>query len=959
MTNPSYTPASKRIEGFLLRKQLKEKSLVKNLPFRNIGPTVMSGRVVDLDVNPQDPSKFYVAYASGGLWYTESNGASFMPLFDNEASMTIGDIAIDWKTETIWVGTGENNSSRSSYAGTGIYKSIDKGKTWQHLGLEESHHTGRIVLHPTDANTAWVAIIGHLYSNNPERGVFKTTDGGKTWKKTLFINDSTGIIDLVIAPNNPQILYAAAWERSRTAWHFKASGLSSGIYKSTDGGETWTKLNHQQSGFPSSKGVGRIGLAVSPAEPQSIWAILDNQEHPEDKKDTKEDFAVTKDKLKNISKEDFLKLKESDINAFLDRHNFPDNFNAADILQKVKDNQIKPVALVEYLEDANSMLFDVPVKGAEVYYSSDEGKTWQKTHQSSIDDLFYTYGYYFAQIRIDAQNPQKIYIMGVPILLSEDGGKNWKSINKDNVHVDHHALWVNPLRGGHLVLGNDGGVNISYDDGKTYFKCNSIPVGQFYSVNVDMATPYNVYGGLQDNGVWVGSSQYQYSSEWQQEGKYPYQMLMGGDGMQVAIDTRNNTTIYTGYQFGNYYKIDKNTLKTEYITPQHQLGERPLRFNWQTPIHLSVHNQDVLYMASNRFHRSMNAGKSFETLTPDLTSGGKKGNVPFGTATTLHESPLKFGLLYLGTDDGLIYISKDAGYNWELITNNLPKGFWVSRVQASKFDEERAYCSLNGYRNDNFEAMCYMTNDFGKTWQKIGLNLPNEPVNVIKEDTENENILYVGTDNGLYVSLDRGETFHAFADALPAVAVHDLVVHPRDKEIVVATHGRSIWVADVQHLQQLNKEILAKEMHFFEIQPLTKKDSWGNKSWSKWLGIKEPFLQIPLYTQLNGEVNFSVKTDKGTVLQTWKDTLEAGLNYAQYDLSFQENVLDIYKSELKEHKANEGKEIVLQKSDNSKYYVWSGKYTLEANIQGKTFTQTLEIKPSPEKPERKPQKKTP
>ncbi|MCS6832951.1 MAG: glycosyl hydrolase, partial [Flammeovirgaceae bacterium] len=883
-----FTPASERWKGFERRKQLKGQSLVRNVSFRCIGPTIMSGRVVDVDVNPNVPSQFYVAFASGGLWYTESNGTDFIPLFDQEASMTIGDIAVDWKSGTIWVGTGENNSSRSSYAGTGVYKSMDKGKTWQYLGLAESHHIGRIVLHPENSEVAWVAVIGHLYSLHPERGVFKTTDGGKTWKKTLFINDSTGVIDLVLHPTNRQTLYAASWERHRTAWHFKGSGMGSGIYKSTDGGETWQKMTVTGCGFPVSSGVGRIGLAVSPARPQSVWAVLDNQEESEKKE---KDEGLTKEKLRNMSREEFLTLKESDLNAFLDRHNFPSHYNATDILMQVKNNQLNVRALVEYLEDANSMLFDISVKGAEVYRSDDEGKTWMKTHEGSLDDVFYTYGYYFGQIAVHAQNADKIYVLGVPIIVSDDGGKTWRSIHRENVHLDHHALWLHPTQQGYFVLGNDGGINISYDDGKTYFKCNPIPVGQFYSVNVDMATPYNVYGGLQDNGVWVGSSQYKYSPAWQQEGKYPYQSLMGGDGMQVAIDTRNNTTIYTGYQFGNYYKIDRLSQKTEYITPRHQLGERPFRFNWQTPIHLSVHNQDVLYMASNRFHRSLDGGKTFQTLTQDLTTGGKKGNVPYGTATTLHESPIKFGLLYLGTDDGLVYVSKDAGYTWELITTTLPQGFWVSRVQASRFDEGRVYCSLNGYRNDNFEALCFVSNDYGRSWQRIGLDLPLEPVNVIKEDTENENVLYVGTDNGLYVSLDKGKTFQAFDGGLPAVAVHDLVIHPREKELVVGTHGRSIWIADIQHVQQLRPEILAKELHFFDIKPLTKHDRWGGKSWNRWLGFEQISMRIPLYSSQSGEVLFQVKTENGIVLQSWKDTLEVGLNYAAYDVTVQEDAV--------------------------------------------------------------------
>ena len=504
-TNPyPPTPAEKRFEAFKQRKKLRDNSLLKNVRLRSVGPTIMSGRVTDIDVDPADPTIFYVAYASGGLWKTENNGISFTPLFDHEASMTIGAIAVDWKHgETIWVGTGENNSSRSSYAGTGIYKSTDKGKTWDYAGLGETQHIGKIVIDPNDPNTVWVAAIGHLYSPNPERGVFKTTDGGKTWKKTLFIDDNTGAIDLAIDPNNNNVLYAATWYRTRRAWNFEESGKTSGIYKSEDGGDTWKLISTKESGFPTGEGVGRIGMAIYPKNPQIIYAVVDNQFHrPEEKK--KEKPAITKEMLKTIKKEDFLKLKDEDINKFLDNNNFPMEYSAEKIKQMVKEDKIKPVALVDYISDENADLYNTPVIGAQVYRSDNGGKTWTKTNKDYIDDLFYTYGYYFGLIRVDPENDKEIYIGGVPILKSTDGGETFSSIDADNMHGDYHTIWVDPKKEGHLIIGNDGGLNITYDDGKTYFKANTPAVGQFYSVAVDMASPYNVYGGLQDNGVWTG-----------------------------------------------------------------------------------------------------------------------------------------------------------------------------------------------------------------------------------------------------------------------------------------------------------------------------------------------------------------------------------------------------------------------------------------------------------------------
>ncbi|MCK5702310.1 MAG: glycosyl hydrolase, partial [Cyclobacteriaceae bacterium] len=553
---------------------------------------------------------------------------------------------------------------------------------------------------------------------------------------------------LIIDPSNPDILFAAAWERERKAWNFKGSGSGSGIYKSNDGGDSWVKLTDGNNGFPITKGTGRIGLALSHQDSNLIYALLDNQDLRE--KTKKEDEpVVTKKMLADLSAEEFLNLKDEDINEYLDENNFPKKYNAKEIKLDVISGKITPQSLVDYLGDANQDLFDSEVKSAELYKSSDGGLSWNKVHDKFIDNFYYTYGYYFGNIRVSPMDDQKLYILGVPLLRSDDGGKNWKIINGDNVHADHHALWVSDAKSGHLVNGNDGGVNISYDDGESWIKCNNLPVGQFYTVNVDDAEDYNVYGGLQDNGVWTGAHTYEFSDRWHNSGKYPYQRILGGDGMQVEIDTRDNNTVYSGYQFGYYYRINKHTGKSESIKPTHELGENPLRFNWQTPIHLSRHNQDVLYLGSNKIHRSLDKGETWELSSGDLTKGGRKGNVPYGTITTIDESPLMFGLIYLGTDDGSVHMSKDGGNEWNDISKGVVQDQWVSRVTASAHEKSRIYLALNGYRFDKFDAMIYVSEDYGKTWKQIGKELPVEPVNVIKEDLANPDLLYVGTDHGV------------------------------------------------------------------------------------------------------------------------------------------------------------------------------------------------------------------
>jgi photosystem II stability/assembly factor-like uncharacterized protein len=926
VVNPvSATPFAERMKGIEQKKLLLQNSLVSNVPFKSVGPTIMSGRVVDLEVNPADPTIFYVAYASGGLWKTENNGLSFTPIFDNQGALTIGDFDVDWKNgETIWVGTGENNSSRSSYAGVGIFKSSDKGKTWQHLGLEETHHIGKVIIDPKDPNTVYVAALGHLFSANKERGVYKTTDGGKTWKQILYKDENTGAIDMQMDPINNNTIYVSLWYRERRAWDFVESGKTSGIYKTKDGGNTWSLISGEGSGFPNSAGVGRIGLAVYAQSGNIIYAIADNQDiRKKESKTITNETVITKDTLKKITAEQFLLLDNKKLDVFLAQNDFPKKYTAEMVKEMVKNKKLKPIQLAEFLEDANTLLFDSDVIGPELYKSTDEGKTWVKTTDKYINELFFTYGYYFSRVWISPTDANKIYLAGLFMLKSDDGGKTFQSMYADNVHADHHALWINPKRNGHVINGNDGGINISYDDGKNWYKCNTPAVGQFYAINYDMEDPYNIYGGLQDNGGWYGPSNYNYSLGWHQEGQYPYKSIMGGDGMQIQIDTRDNNTIYTGYQFGNYFRINKKTGETKPITPSHDLGERPYRWNWQAPILLSKHNQDIVYFCSNHFHRSMNKGDDFQTLSKDLTNGGKKGDVAYGTITCIDESELKFGLLYLGSDDGAVQVSKDGGYNWKRIENGLPKNLWVRRIIASKYDTGTVYVCLNGHTWDNFQSHIYMSKDFGTTWTKIGLDLPAEPVNVIREDVISSNILYVGTDGGVYVSLNKGKTFMLMNNGLPNVAVHDLQIQPKENELIVGTHGRSIYTASLTEIQKLTDDVLQKNWVVFDVAKTRHSKMWGKKP-SIWGDSIKASIQIPVYVKKDGAVNIDIKTEDENTIYFTSKKLTKGINYISYDAAVDATKIEWYVKYLKTK--SEGKEVVVDKSDDGKYHLMPGKY---------------------------------
>ncbi len=914
-------------QGLQQKEALLQSSVVAQLPLENIGPSIMSGRVVDLDVNPQKPSEFYVGYASGGLWYTNNNGTTFSPVLDSSLTQNVGEVAVDWNSGTIWVGTGENNASRSSYAGIGVLKSTDRGKTWQNMGLEDSHHIGRILINPSNPDEVVVGVVGHLYSLNDQRGVYKTKDGGKTWTQTLFVNKASGIIDIDRDPSNFKVMYASAWDKDRKAWNFRGSGTGSGIYKSTDGGDTWMAL----SAFPSGEGVGRIGLAVF--DSNTVYAVHDSQFRRKATSNSNNNSgALTKDDFKTMSKEALLALDTKKLDAFLKQNGFQEKYRAANVKAMVRQGTVKPIDLAKYLETANSQLFDTPVVGAEVYRSDDGGASWKKTHEGYIDDLYYSYGYYFGEINVNPQDVNDIYIYGVPIVKSKDGGKTFTNISAANVHSDHHALWINPNDEQHLINGNDGGVNITYDDGANWIKANDPAVGQFYAIQVDNETPYNVYGGLQDNGVWVGSSASRENKRWQSSGQYPWESIMGGDGMQVQVDSRDANIVYTGFQFGNYFRINRETEEVKRFDIKHELGESPYRFNWQTPILLSPHNQDILYLGGNKLMRSMNQGDDWEAISPDLTKGGKAGNVAYGTIATLSESPFQFGLIYTGSDDGVIQRTKDGGASWTNISAGLPQDLWVSRVVASAHQKNRVYATLNGYRWDDFKVYIYKSDDYGQTWTDISANVPMSPVNVLVEDPVKENIIYVGTDNGAYVSMDGGASYHAFANGLPAVAIHDMKIQERENELVLGTHGRSIYITDLGAIQAVDT---SKQLQLFDVASVRQSRRWGN-SFNMWRPAFEPSVSLDYYTNDSNKMSLVVLSEDDKELQRIPLTSGTGLQRVAYDLTITE------KGKKALEKANS--ELNITKQKNGKYYLPKGEYTLKLSNADVETTTTLQIK---------------
>jgi photosystem II stability/assembly factor-like uncharacterized protein len=865
-----------RRQAWERHQELDRTTLFKGLEWRDVGPVVQGGRLVDIEGVPGEPYTFYVAYASGGVWKTTNNGISFEPLFDDQPSIIIGDMALDPSNpQRIFVGTGENNSSRSSYGGEGVFRSEDGGETWTRVGLEESDRIGRILVDPRDPDRVFVAVLGKLYTPGGQRGVYRSDDGGDTWQLVLAgENDLTGYVDLAFQPGNPDVIYAAAWERIRRPWNFIEGGGGTGVWKSTDGGDTWERVD---GGFPRGEHVGRVGLAVTAANPQVLYASVDNQEIlPEDEWDLGSG-AVTAKRLRDMSKEEFLAQDPEEIEDFIRGNDLDPRLDARRLIAAVRSDSITIADLLQALQDANAALFSADIRGIEVWRSDDAGNTWRRMNPEPIRQAVYTYGYYFGQIRAAPDDVDRVYVLGVPLLVSEDGGVTWRGTAGRGVHGDHQAMWIDPEYSEHVILGNDGGLDVTFDGGKTWLSLSSVSVGQFYTVAVDMADPYNIYGGLQDNGVLKGSSRSRpnITGSWTRAG--------GGDGMWAQIDPRDNSTYYAGSQFGYYFR--SGAAGYQRVKPRNGVLEEPLRYNWLTPILLSSHNADVLYYGANKLFRSMDQGETFTALSDDLTQSSNRGDVPFATLTVVAESPKRFGLLWAGTDDGHVYVTRSSGAEWTEVSGGLPRDRWVSRVEASNHDENVAYVSLNGYRDDDITAYVYRTNNLGRTWRDISDGLPDEAVNVIREDPVNPAVLYVGTDRGAYVSLDTGRTWQAVGSGLPNVPVHDLIVHPRERELVAGTHGRSVWILDVLPVQELSDEVRASEVHVFPVDGVTYSRGWSSRR-SLWYYRPEDarYQNFPFWVDTDGRVEWSVLDEDENVLRRGEMDVVRGVNTLRWDL---------------------------------------------------------------------------
>ena len=791
---------------------------VNQLEWRNIGPANMGGRINDFAVVEADPNIVFAATASAGVWRTTNNGVTWEPVFDEQPVSSIGDIAVAPSDPSIvWVGSGESNNRQSSSWGNGVYKSTDGGDSWTNVGLEDTLHIGRIVIHPTNPEVVYVAATGHLWGPNDDRGLYKTTDGGQTWTNTLFIDRDTGMTDVAMDPVSPGTLYAASYQRRRTAFGFSGGGPGSGIYKTTNGGESWRRLT---DGLPDGI-TGRVGLDIYRSDPRIVYAVVQN---------------------------------------------------------------------------ANGGMFR----------SDDRGESWTRMSDTNPRPMYYS------QIRIDPLNDQRIWAAGARMFYSQDGGKTFVDDWVQTIHGDFHALWINPADSNHMLAGSDGGVHYSYDRGRTWDFVNTMALGQFYEIGYDMETPYNIYGGLQDNGSWGGPVRTLYrrgitNEDWFRVG--------GGDGFYTQVDPNDPTTIYVESQNGNVSRLNLETSERKSIRPEPEDESERYRFDWNSPILISPHNSQTIYYGGNRLFKSTDRGDTW-TRTDDLTREQDRDEMPimgvevtddtpsrhdgistFGQIISISESPRREGVLYVGTDDGNVQVSQDGGTSWQEVAGlipGLPEGTYVSRVQASYHADTRVYATMDGHRSDDYSVYVYVSEDSGDSWRSLASNIPDgHTMNVIREHPRNENLLVLGGEFGAYITINRGGEWHQIKGAVPTVPVDDIAIHSRDNDLILGTHGRSIWVLDdMTPLEKLSEGVLASDLHLFDVRDAVGyriNNHKGNTGHKMFIAPNPPegaLIHYFLNDEVDGEdaVEVTIRDGAGEVIRTFDGSGSVGLNRVNWDL---------------------------------------------------------------------------
>ncbi len=737
------TDGAAKLSGYALHEQMRDASPYDSLHWQFIGPTNISGRCTDVEaVRPRGKSyTIWVGTASSGIWKSVNEGVTFEPVFDNFGTSTIGDIAVcPTNPDIVWAGTGEANIFRSSNAGCGIWKTTDGGESWQHMGLENTFTIARIIVHPENPDVVWVAASGHEWTRNRERGLYKTTDGGVSWEKIKYIDDETGFIDLVMHPENPEILYATSWQRTRLKWNDPrtyTSHKNNHVWKSTDGGNSWEPINN---GLPAPQHRGRMGIDISRSNPDVLYLLVDN-------------YSVAR------------KAEEGEL-----------------------DNYGRPMK-------------DILV-GATIFKTTNGGENWVQTSgkteemQKFMRNHSSTYGWVFGQIRVDPNDENTIYSLGIWLNQSFDGGATFTSIR--DIHADHHGMWIDPDNSNYILSAHDGGLSVSYDKGANWRSfISELPLAQFYNIEFDHAEPFRVYGSIQDHHSFYSEVDMRRGRNNIRPTEWEY--TLGAEGSTHIVDPRDHNTILASLFYGKLAKatVDGYPGDMRYVLPATYPEEADLRGQWMAPSLFSPQNPDIVYHGVQYLMRSDDLGDTWEMISPDLTTNDpeKRGDISYQTISAIDESPFRHGLIYCGTDDGKLWRTKDGGEHWEEILKNPMPERWVSRIVASKYEMGTVYVTQTGRRDDDAAVYIWRSTDFGETWEDISANIPVGPVNVIREDHLDRDIIYAGTDVGVYVSADRGVSWNVLGD-LPCTYVHDLKIHPRENLVIIATHGRGMFVLD-------------------------------------------------------------------------------------------------------------------------------------------------------------------
>ncbi|MFO7755357.1 MAG: hypothetical protein R6V34_05185 [Bacteroidales bacterium] len=879
---------AERLTAWKDHSVMTDTSIFRGLEWTQTGPLTNSGRISSIVGIPGDPSIIYAGTPVGGVWKTENAGITWFPVFDEQPTQMIGDIEVfPDDPDIVWVGTGSSNLSGSAYPGLGVFKSGDGGKTWEHKGLEEGQNIMRIAISPQDPNTVYVAAMGNKdYPEDKTIGLFKTTDGGESWIKVLSDDRYTGCADVAIHPENPDIIFATTWNRKET---------KSNVYRSTDGGKSWTKLT---GGLPDGENIGRTGVYISPSDPDVVYIYLNNHndfyegypDFPEPEK--KEPYKGVKlEDVQKMSRRKFLKLDSATISDFLKEYGVINSFTVNEIIEMIESGLHDPGSLADCIEnywmpdnERNKMI------GGEVYRSDDGGDNWYKTHKGPLY-LLSSFGWSFCDIVVSPVDRDEIYIMGVTLQHSDNGGKTFEHIEGNLVHIqpniskylhlDQHDLWIDPENPARILLGNDGGTFITYDKGENWMHHNTIPIGMFYKIAVDMEEPYNIYGGTQDDSHVYGPSTQDISYNVTDKWEYVWlDRWSGGDGLHIMPDIDNPDIVYYSSQNGALRRKKLSETKNTFVRPERSFCEAELRHDWSTPFYVSANEKNTIYYGANRLFKSNDRGDTWQAISPDLTLKGEESDNQNDKLTSFAVCETDPELIYTGSGKGELYITRDGGDTWNHISKDLP-AIRVNSIDISAFDKSKVYVTLSAGNADR-NPYLFKSEDFGVTWESINGNLPIEKTRCITEDPLREGLLYTGTELGVYASLDDGVNWYSLNTGLPAVSVDDILVHPRENELVIGTYGRGIYKMDISPLQNLNDTVLESDIHLFVINEsrLPKQRDYQDD----WYFETAKYPEFTFFTKTGGEVKAEIINESGKKIKTITKDAVRGINEIKWDL---------------------------------------------------------------------------